>query len=231
MEIQIADENITYKLIESNRKSIAVEVLDNGEVQVRAPYGMTELEINRLLKSRQRWLYTRVKAVKENKSITENYNTGRRLLFLGRELFLKVEYGSYDRGVFLDGNELKVIVSENHKEQIPAILEKWYRFKARQVLRSITAYYANQMNVRVNQVTIKDQKTRWGSCSSKHNLNYNYRLVMAPEKVIEYVVIHELCHLIQMNHSREFWNEVERVQPEYRQYRKWLKDHQHDLRL
>lgn len=170
-------------------------------------------------------------AQNENIWNTDTYDTGRRLLYLGRELTLKVEYGSYDRGASLEGDVLKIVVTKNHKEQIPVMLEHWYRFKASQVLRRMTAYYAARMNLRVNRITIKDQKTRWGSCSSKHNLNYNYRLVMAPEKVMEYVVIHELCHLIHMNHSREFWNEVERLQPEYRQYRKWLKDHQNDLRL
>lgn len=86
------------------------------------------------------------------------------------------------------------------------------------------ASFAKQIGVTYGRITIRNQKTRWGSCSSKGNLNFNCLLVLAPENVIDYVVVHELCHRKEMNHSRAFWQEVEKVLPDYKIYRKWLKE-------
>lgn len=83
--------------------------------------------------------------------------------------------------------------------------------------------YAKVVGVRYNRITIRNQRTRWGSCSSKHNLNFNCLLMLMPEAVLDYVVVHELCHLKQMNHSKAFWAEVERVLPNYREPKAWLK--------
>lgn len=85
-------------------------------------------------------------------------------------------------------------------------------------------YYAEIMGVTYGRITIRDQKTRWGSCSSKGNLNFNCLLMLMPDKVLDYVVVHELCHLKQMNHSKKFWKEVERYMPDYPNYKKWLNE-------
>lgn len=84
--------------------------------------------------------------------------------------------------------------------------------------------WAPQIGARYGRVSIKDQKTRWGSCSQKGNLNFNWRLIHAPEAVRDYVVIHELCHLTQMNHSQKFWQEVSRFCPDYKSHRQWLRE-------
>lgn len=103
-------------------------------------------------------------------------------------------------------------------------LEKWYRKEAAVVLANKAAGYAQQMHVYFKELHIKDQKSRWGSCSSRGSLNFNWRILMAPESVCDYVLIHELCHLTHMNHSKEFWQMVERYCPEYKQYKLWLKE-------
>lgn len=95
---------------------------------------------------------------------------------------------------------------------------------ARKDLTARVEYFAPIIGVKYNRIAIRCQKTRWGSCSSKQNLNFNCLLMMAPEEVRNYVVIHELCHLKQMNHSRLFWAEVEKAMPDYKKWRKWLKD-------
>jgi len=99
-----------------------------------------------------------------------------------------------------------------------------YRKEAR---RQITAYarsYADQMGISYGRIAIKEQKTCWGSCSSKRNLNFNWKLILMPKEIMEYVVVHELAHLFEMNHSPEFWNIVGRYLPDYKKRRKWLKD-------
>ena len=86
-------------------------------------------------------------------------------------------------------------------------------------------YFAGVMNVNYGRITIRNQKTRWGSCSAKKNLNFNCLLMLAPDEVVDYVVVHELCHLIEMNHSKKFWAQVEQVMPDYKKHKQWLKEH------
>lgn len=97
--------------------------------------------------------------------------------------------------------------------------------QAAAVIPGRVAYFAGQMNVSYGRITIRNQKTRWGSCSSKGNLNFNCLLMLVPSEVLDYVVIHELCHRKEMNHSVRFWHEVEKVLPGYREQEKWLKEH------
>ncbi len=101
--------------------------------------------------------------------------------------------------------------------------------QAKTVLPPKLSFYARQLSVTYGRVTIRNQRTRWGSCSSQKNLNFNCLLMLAPDDVVDYVVVHELCHLIEMNHSKAFWNLVESILPDYRIPKKWLKDHGAEL--
>ena len=96
--------------------------------------------------------------------------------------------------------------------------------KARKYIPERVAYFAEHMGVTYGRITIRNQKTRWGSCSSKGNLNFNCLLMLTPAEIIDYVVVHELCHRKEMNHSGAFWNEVEKVLPDYREAVRWLKE-------
>ena len=101
--------------------------------------------------------------------------------------------------------------------------------QAARILSEKVRFYTDKMGVTVNRITVRSQRTRWGSCSVKGNLNFNCLLMLCPEEVQDYVVVHELCHRKEMNHSARFWTQVERVLPDYRIYRKWLKDHGAEL--
>lgn len=103
--------------------------------------------------------------------------------------------------------------------------EAVYRAQASEVFARKAAYYAARMGVTYNKITIRDQKTRWGSCSGKGNLNFNWRLVLAPVPVLDYVVVHELAHRREMNHSSRFWDVVGEIMPDYQIHRRWLRDH------
>ena len=96
--------------------------------------------------------------------------------------------------------------------------------RAENVLKERCCYYAWLMGVSYGSITVREQKTRWGSCSAKGNLNFNWKLVLMPEEILDYVVVHELAHRLQMNHSTEFWDEVEKILPDYRKRRQWLKE-------
>lgn len=114
-------------------------------------------------------------------------------------------------------------------EQLSSEEVKKLKKEARNHLASLTEYWAEKIGVSYGRISIRGQKTRWGSCSSKGNLNYNYLLMLCPDDVIEYVVIHELCHRIYMNHSKRFWEKIEEFCPNYRQARKWLKQNGNSL--
>lgn len=115
---------------------------------------------------------------------------------------------------------------ENMRQQarihLDAAQEKELRERAKSVLAQRTAYFARQIGVTYGRITVRDQKTRWGSCSQTGNLNFNFRLILVPSEVLDYVVVHELCHRRQMNHSTQFWQEVAQVLPDYRKRKAWL---------
>ena len=101
--------------------------------------------------------------------------------------------------------------------------------QAKEDLIPLVAYYATQVGVSYNRITIRRQKSRWGSCSAKGNLNFNCLLMLTPDHIVDYVVVHELCHRLEMNHSPAFWAQVERVLPDYRKSRDWLREHEKEL--
>ena len=115
------------------------------------------------------------------------------------------------------------------KIAVKKVIEQFYRKKAEEVIHDRLQFFNEHYQFRYNRVTLRNQKTRWGSCSSRGNLNFNWRLIMAPIEVIDYVVAHELCHLKEMNHSSRYWALVEQAIPDYKKYRKWLKDNHYLL--
>lgn len=112
-----------------------------------------------------------------------------------------------------------------------AVLENRYRKDARSRFTARVARYHTLTGGHYTSITIRDQKSRWGSCSSRGTLSFNYRLIFAPPMILDYVVVHELCHLTHMDHSKNFWNMVETIMPDYRTCKIWLKEHGHELTL
>ena len=119
---------------------------------------------------------------------------------------------------------------DNPKQELSPQEIKLLTTRAKRIIPQRVRYYADLMGVTYERITIRKQKSRWGSCSSKGNLNFNCLLMKTPEEIIDYVVVHELCHLKEMNHSDRFWAEVEKVLPDYRDRRRWLKDHGNEIR-
>jgi predicted metal-dependent hydrolase len=150
--------------------------------------------------------------------------------YLGKEYQLVIEVGEKVTPPVSIEDDVFVIhcVSESLAE---GILERWYRKQAKAVIVGALEYYRAQMKLKYNNLTIKDQRTRWGSCSTQGNLNFSWRLIMAPKEVLDYVVVHELAHLVHMDHSKKFWNVVEKYMPDYRRRLRWLKDNGISLRI
>lgn len=121
----------------------------------------------------------------------------------------------------------KIQKRDEQKEQVArlsAIERQHLQNKACVVIPKRVAYFAEKIGVTYGKITLRQQKTRWGSCAANGNLNFNWLLILAPPGVLDYVVVHELCHRREMNHSQAFWKEVEAILPDYRERQKWLKD-------
>lgn len=121
-------------------------------------------------------------------------------------------------------------LSIREKNQLNALIKR-YRQAANEYIPARVAYYHQFIPGNYNRVVIRDQKTRWGSCSSSGTLSFNYRLMLAPPPILDYVIVHELCHIKHMNHSADFWHAVEEILPDYKEKRAWLKEHGTELSM
>lgn len=154
-----------------------------------------------------------------------NFSDGEALTILGRDYVVKY----YDRKllkprVVLDRGILGVYQSELKNIQHKTILEKFLKELAKSEISRRTKEISHKYNFQINKVTVRDQSSRWGSCSSAKNISLNWRLIFASPEILDYVIVHELCHTVQMNHSKDFWNLVEVVVPNWRISRKWLRE-------
>ena len=149
---------------------------------------------------------------------------GMGLPFRGRELTLSVTRSRRKPAIQADETSLRVnLYTDTPAPPLADLLRAWYQLQARSYLNERTAYWTALMGQHYGRVTIKDQRSRWGSCSSLRNLNYNWRLIMAPMPVLDYVVIHEAAHLIELNHSAAFWKIVAAYDPACQAHKLWLR--------
>jgi len=157
---------------------------------------------------------------------------GSQVLYRGLPLTLNVRQTSMARPrVQICGQTLQVFLPLGAEDRLRRVLEGWYRAQAVAALEERTAQFADTMGLQYARIRIRNQKTRWGSCSSRKTLSFNWRLLLAPPEVLDYVVIHEVAHLAEPNHSARFWQVVEHYCPAYRRLRAWLKQHGSELQI
>ena len=215
-----------YSLISSRMYvSISIHTLPEGKIKVYAPSGVSLRYIDNLVISE----LPRINALHEQMEKAQEAIPGT-VLYEGNRVKLDIFKSKVNRLVIENENlvfytkaadagavraELIRCLSRNALENIRVMLQKW----------------SPTVLVSYGRVTVREQRSRWGSCSSKRNLNFNWKLILAPHEVLEYVVIHELCHLICFNHSKAFWKEVAARMPEYEIWKKWLKQHGNELHV
>lgn len=222
----------TFQLNRSARaKRFRISIGTEREFRVTVPKRALDFQIKHFLAQNKSWISRQIKRMeKENQNHPRpKYESGDRFYYFGESLSLSVKPQDLKRvRVKVRVRELEVLINrlvtkEEGKRQIRQGIERFYRKKAEEVIRDRLEFFNEQYGFQFNRVSFRNQKTRWGSCSAKRNLNFNWRLIMAPIEVIDYVVVHELCHLQQMNHSAKFWQLVEKAIPDFKERRKWLK--------
>lgn len=232
---QYGDIIIKFDLSYSRRKSISISVEAPGKVSVVAPMGLSEYETINIVKSKARWIIQKLYEVRDVKTvpINKDFVNGESFLYLGRNYSLQLNVNTTLKKPVVKLYQGKFMVNTPtwDEEVIKKAMESWYRSKAREQIEKRLKFYQPKVGVKPAQVMIKDQKKRWGSCSSKGNLNFNWRLVMAPSPVLDYIIVHELCHLVHLNHSREFWNLVSAILPDYENRKDWLRKNGVRLKL
>lgn len=208
-----------YTIIKSVRRTVSIHILPNGKIEVRAPRLMPQFLIRQFVIKHQVWIEKKLKQQKAFPVLEKKqYVSGELLLFLGNHYQLAI--GPYSK---IELGQRELLFPKALEFRIQKELKIWYQQQARQIITIRVKENAKLMNVSYSEVYFSDTKSKWGSCSHGNKLQFNWRLVMAPLMVLNYVVIHELAHIEQKNHSDRFWRLVERYTPSYKQHRLWLK--------
>lgn len=210
-----------YRLLRKKRKTVGISISQTGEVLVYAPLKASTRAVDDIVKRKEKW-------IAEAKSRMKTYQDGDKIIFFGKEYRLKlVRTIENELRIKIEGPDFTVY----HCQDNPGLLYRGindylynkYREDFKKGISVRIRMLAAQIGVVPNKITVKNQKTIWGSCSRDNNISINFKLALAPLDVVDYILIHELCHIIHKNHSREFWMEVESYIPDYRKKRNWLK--------
>ena len=233
-KIKLKEQKYEFGIIRSSRKTIGIIVNADQELLVRSPKRTSIRQIKSLLTQKEDWIIKKLAKMSEIKAPpkSKDFISGETFLYLGKEFKLKL-------AAVADLNELKVNLEQDsltiyypakieenkhkRKTEVREQLIKWYRSQAKIKINELINIHKNNLAVEPNRIVIKKQKKRWGSCSSKKNLNFNWKIIMAPISVIEYLVVHELVHLIHPNHSKKFWQTVAEIIPDYEAKKEWLR--------
>jgi predicted metal-dependent hydrolase len=211
---------LEYNLIRSKRRTLALHITKEGGLEVRAPLKMSLEFIEAFVVSKQKWFAKHKQRMQESQPVPKSFVEGEQFLFLGKQYPLQ----------FSDEQPSPVELSDTLclatrlQSRAGKVITGWYRLQATQILADRVEHFSVLMSIKPKQIKINNAGQRWGSCSPNGNVNFSWRLVMAPLEIIDYVVVHELAHLLRHDHSGIFWSKVEAILPDYKLRRKWLKD-------
>ena len=217
-------------IFSKKRKTLSIQINPNG-IKIRSSYWMPENEIKKFLFQNDKWIRKKLAEqkikIKPNLKIINN----QKIILSGEDYFLKINSHLIQKPE-LENNLLKIC---NHIDGIKSFgslrnqVEYIIRNFSYDFLYTKTQYFSKIMSVEPLSIRVKNYKSRWGSCSAKGDISYSWKIIFAPSKIIDYLIIHELSHLVFFNHSKRFWLKVEEYQPDFKENRKWLKDNSYKL--
>ncbi|CAN5177130.1 M48 family metallopeptidase [soil metagenome] len=209
------------QIIRSHRKTLALHVSPDGTVVVKAPLFIFKRDITRFIEQHRDWIEQRLITVaNHSKRREKKYQHGEVYLYIGKSYTLDI--GNYQQiAVHEDTLRFPKALGFRIKKE----LETWYIRQAKKVITQQVEWYAKEMYAEYVNISYSDTSSKWGSCTHDNRLQFNWRLIMAPILTIKYVVIHELVHTKEKNHSAAFWSKVRYMSPTYRHQRNWLKEH------
>lgn len=204
----------------SNRKTISLTMAPSGKLEVLAPRDVKDETIERLVQKKKFWIYKNRKELIDKKTAFEKeYVSGESFLYLGKKFRLDVAQCEHKELIF---KQSKFILNKKEQEKAETFFEKWYKQKAKEKLIPRVEKFAKQMGVNPKEIKILSMSKRWGSCTVEGNIILNYHLIKAPLYVVDYVIVHELAHLIEHNHSDNFWKIVKTQMGDFSKQKEWL---------
>jgi predicted metal-dependent hydrolase len=215
--------NIEYEVIYSKRKTITLLVERDRSIVVRAPLGTSDETIERAVEAKKLWLYQKVNHPQKYPAnpVRKEFVTGETILYLGRHYRLQVTDDDLP-GVRFNN---RFYIARRHRHEAGELMRQWYKARAEERLLPRIERFAIAMGVQYERLMVSDLKVRWASCTPKNNLNFNWRIIKAPIFVVDYLIVHELAHLLEPNHTPEFWNIIAVQLPRYQVARDWLREH------
>ena len=224
------ENNIEINVHRTNRlKTVSIQVL-RGEVKISVPKNLEQIKIDKILKSKSKWIKKKLFLQSKIAPLgNKEYVSGESLLYLGRHYRLKIIIGKKYNTEFKDGYLKITVKNKSNKQKIKRLVKKWYLEKAQLYLNKMTLDLSKELGVSFNSVKVRNYNARWGSCSSTGKLFYNWRIIKAPYKIIKYVVLHELVHLKEHNHSKRFWKLLKSHYSNIDYAKQWLVYNGHTL--
>jgi predicted metal-dependent hydrolase len=232
--VQYGNRKIDFEIKRGNRKrTVAIEVNAAAKVTVLAPRDLNEEKIWELVRKKAGWIIERQQKITiKAPDLNKEFVSGEAFPYLGREYRLKIIRAASEKvgKCEFDNGRFRIeiapnLTDENRKIAVKEALLGWYLKKAEEKILGRIHCYSGQLGRRPEFIEIKSQKKRWGSCSSAGVIRLNWKIIMAPFSILDYVIVHELCHLIYPHHSPHFWQKVQSILPDYKRRRELLKQY------
>ncbi|MDO6802994.1 SprT family zinc-dependent metalloprotease [Wenyingzhuangia sp. 1_MG-2023] len=206
----------------SARKTVSIFVERDGSVSARVPEKLNDEELREILKAKEYQIFKNLAEWTQlnQNAVEREYVNGQSFLYLGRNYRLKFVDDEIEGLQFIKN---RFLINKKAQHQAKELFVKFYKNKLQSKIHPIIEQYKTQLGVEPNQIKIMELQNRWASCTSSGNVNFHWKCAMAPIDVLQYIVVHELAHLIHLNHTSEFWNEVDKVLPNYESQMNWLK--------
>lgn len=209
------------QIIKSNRRTLSLTIKNSGEIIVHAPQKIQDAHINKFLEQKQGWILSKLAQIKGNQGKFSEVLSYNKFLLFGQEY--KVLIGDVKKVEVR--NDCIVLPKKTEPEKVVTTISTFYKKKAKEILLKRLYYWQEKLKIKSNSFKITNSKGKWGSCNSKGVITINWRAIMVLPACIDYIIVHELCHLIEMNHSKRFWTLVETFLPNFNQVRQTLKEY------
>ena len=215
--------DITFNIKKSRRKTLSIYIERDGTVTVIAPENLNDQEIENIIKKKESKIYKSLAEweVTNTAKVDREYVNGQSFLYLGRNYRLEIVNGDQEKPLILKNGYF--LLRKKDKIKANQMFKEFYREKGYPKIVDRVERYKRRIDVNPKQIRIMELKNRWASCSEKGNLNFHWKCIMAPTDVLSYIVAHELVHLVHKNHTKAFWNEIDKVVPDFQRHIEWLR--------
>jgi predicted metal-dependent hydrolase len=225
--MNIKNDDITYELVRSSRKTADIVIEPDGRVIVRAPKDSSPEKIDDIIESKRLWIYKNLAEWRDLNAtrVIREYRNGEGFLYLGRSYRLLLVSNQAETLMLKSGRFClqRELVDHGEIPAAKAAFAEYFTVRGKERITQRINYFAPKVGIQPRKIDVRELGNRWASCSPAGNLAFHWKCMMAPPRIIDYIIVHELCHFHHLDHSDAFWNEVDKVMPDYYERKEWLK--------